>query len=55
MMDAEYNVRMGYWASRNNLKEYKVYAIVIWMFDLDFTNNLKQVLGDNLWPIELTN
>jgi hypothetical protein len=25
------------------------------MFDLDFVNNLQQVHGDNLWPIELTN
>jgi hypothetical protein len=36
----EYNVKVGYWASKNNMKEYKVYATVIWMFDLDFVNNL---------------
>jgi hypothetical protein len=42
-IDAKYNVRMGYWAIRNNVKEYKIYAIVIWMFDLDFVNNLRQV------------
>jgi hypothetical protein len=36
----EYNVKVGYWASKNNTKEYKVYATVIWMFDLDFVNNL---------------
>jgi hypothetical protein len=36
----ESNVRMGYWASKNNMKEYTVYATVIWMFDLDFVNNL---------------
>ncbi len=28
---------------------------VIWMFDLDFMNNLRQVLGDNLWLVKLTN
>jgi hypothetical protein len=25
------------------------------MFDMDFVNNLRQVHGDNLWPIELIN
>jgi hypothetical protein len=25
--DADYNVRMRYWASRNNVQEYKVYAM----------------------------
>ncbi len=29
VIDVDYNVRMGYWASRNNMQEYKVYAIVI--------------------------
>jgi hypothetical protein len=26
-IDANYNVRMGYWASRNNVPEYKVYVM----------------------------
>jgi hypothetical protein len=28
-IDANYSVRVGYWASRNNMQEYKVYVIVI--------------------------
>ncbi len=44
---------MGYLALKNNVQEYKVYAIVIWMFNLDFVNNLQQALRDNPWPIEL--
>jgi hypothetical protein len=27
--DANYSVIVGYWASRNNMQEYKVYVIVI--------------------------
>jgi hypothetical protein len=54
-IDAEYSVRVGYWASRNNVQEYKMYITIIWMFDLDFMNNLRQVLGDNLWLVKLTN
>jgi hypothetical protein len=52
-IDAKYNVKMGYLALKNNVQEYKVYAIVIWMFNLDFVNNLQQALRDNPWPIEL--
>jgi hypothetical protein len=48
VIDANYNVRMGYWALRNNMKEYKAYATVIWMFDPNFVN-LWQVPGDNSW------
>jgi hypothetical protein len=55
VIDANYSVKMGYWALRNNMQEYKVYATMIQIFNLDFLNNLRQVLGDNLWPIELTN
>ncbi len=40
VIDVDYSVRVGYWTSRNNMQEYKVYAIVIWMFDLDFFNIL---------------
>jgi hypothetical protein len=32
-IDTSYSVGMGYWASRNNVQEYKVYVIVIRMFD----------------------
>jgi hypothetical protein len=49
----DYIVRVGYWASRNNVPEYKVYAIV--MFNPTFVNNLQQALGDNLWLIKSTN
>jgi len=41
IIDAEYNVRVGYLALKKNMKEYKVYAIVICMFDIDFVNNLR--------------
>jgi hypothetical protein len=40
VINANYNVKVGYWASRNNMQEYKMYVTVIWMFDLDFVNNL---------------
>ncbi len=36
----DYNVRVGYWALKNNMLEYKVYVTVIWMFDSNFVNNL---------------
>jgi hypothetical protein len=26
MINVDYNVKMGYWASRNNMKEYKIYS-----------------------------
>jgi hypothetical protein len=29
-IDGDYNVRVGYWASRNNLQEYKVYVTIKW-------------------------
>jgi hypothetical protein len=54
-IDVEYNVRVGYWTSRNNMQEYKAYATMIWMFHFNFMNNLKQVPRDNSWPIEPTN
>jgi hypothetical protein len=46
---------VGYWALKNNVQEYKVYVTMIWMFDADFVNNLRQVLRDNLWLVEPTN
>jgi len=51
VIDANYSVRMGYWALRNHVHVYKVYAIVKWMFDLNFMNNLQQTLGNNLWLV----
>jgi hypothetical protein len=54
-INANYNVKVGYWASRNNVQEYKVYVAMIWMFNLDFVNNLRQALGDNPWPAKPTN
>jgi hypothetical protein len=54
-IDANYSVRVGYWASKNNLQKYKVYATIIQMFDPNFMNNLRQAPGDNPWPTELTN
>jgi hypothetical protein len=54
-IDANYSVSVGYWALRNNVQEYKVYVIVIWMFDVDFVNNLQQVPRNNLWLAKLTN
>jgi hypothetical protein len=29
VIDVDYNVRVGYWASKNNVHEYKVYATMI--------------------------
>jgi hypothetical protein len=55
VIDAEYSVRVGYWASKNNVKEYKMYATIIQMFDPNFMNNLKQALRAKSWPIEPTN
>jgi hypothetical protein len=39
-IDAEYQVQVGYWATRNHLRDYKIYARMICMFDEDFLNNL---------------
>jgi hypothetical protein len=44
VIDADYSVRVGYWASRNNVQKYKVYVTMIRMFDLDFVNNLQEAL-----------
>jgi hypothetical protein len=55
MINADYSVRVRYRASRNYMQEYKVYTIVIRMFDLVFVNNLQQAPGDNLGPVELIN
>jgi len=55
MIDANYNVKVGYWALINNVQKNKVYVIVIRMFDSDFVNNLQQILGKNPWLAKLTN
>jgi hypothetical protein len=54
-IDANYSVRVGYWASKNNMQEYKVYVIVIWIFDSVFVNNLWQAPRNNLWLAKSTN
>jgi hypothetical protein len=55
MVDAKYGVKVGYWALRNNMKEYKVYAIMIRMFDPIFVNKLRQAPRDNSWPTKSMN
>ncbi len=32
-IDAKYQVQMGYWAKKNGLQGYKIYVIMICMFD----------------------
>jgi hypothetical protein len=54
-IDVDYSVRVGYWASKNNVQEHKVYVTMIQIFDSDFVNNLWQALGNNLWPAESIN
>ncbi len=55
VIDAYYNVRVGYGALRNNVQEYEVYVIMIRMFDSNYVNNLRQAPGDNPWLIEPIN
>lgn len=50
-IDANYSVRVGYWALRNHVHVYKVYAIVRQMFNPHSMNNLRQTLGNNLWLV----
>lgn len=44
VIDAKYSVRVGYWASRNNVHEYKVYVTMIQMFDLNFVTTCDKLL-----------
>jgi hypothetical protein len=44
VIDAKYSVRVGYWASRNNVEEYKVYVTMIQMFDLNFVTTCDKLL-----------
>jgi hypothetical protein len=39
-INAKYQVQVGYWAVRNHLQDYKIYVMVICMFDEGFLNNL---------------
>ncbi len=39
-IDVEYQIQVGYWVARNHLQDYKIYAIMICMFDEDFLNKL---------------
>jgi hypothetical protein len=39
-INAEYKIKVGYWVGKNGLQDYKIYAIIICMFDEDFLNNL---------------
>jgi hypothetical protein len=54
-IDAKYQAEVGYWAHKNFLHDYKIYVMVICMFDDDFFNSLQQPLGDNPWLVHLTN
>jgi hypothetical protein len=54
-IDVDYSVKVRYWASRNNMQEYKVYVIMIHIFDSNFVNNLRQTPRKNLWLAELSN
>ncbi len=46
-INVDYDVRVEYWILKNQVHVYKVYAIVKWMFDPNFVNNLWQTLGNN--------
>jgi hypothetical protein len=39
-IDAKYQVEVEYWVGKNGLQDYKIYAIMIYMFDEIFLNNL---------------
>jgi hypothetical protein len=39
-IDVEYQVHVGYWARKNDLQDYKIYVIMIYMFDENFLNNI---------------
>jgi hypothetical protein len=54
-IDVKYQVKVRYWAARNHLQDYKIYDIVICMFDEDFLNNLLQPSRNNPWPAHPTN
>jgi hypothetical protein len=39
-IDVVHRAEVGYWAQRNFLNDYKIYVMVICMFDKDFLNSL---------------
>jgi hypothetical protein len=39
IVDAEFHVEVGYWASTNHLQAYKICGTMIKMFMLEFLNN----------------
>ncbi len=54
-IDVEYQIQVGYWATRNHLQDYKIYVTVICMFDENFLNSLLQPPRNNPWPTHSTN
>jgi len=48
-VNAEFQAKVKYWAFINHLQDYKIYLIVIKMFNLEFLSSLSQPLGDNPW------
>jgi hypothetical protein len=54
-IDVEYQVQVGYWARKNGLRDYKIYAIMISMLNKDFLTNIRQAPRDNPWPVHMTN
>ncbi len=54
-IDVEYQVQVGYWVGKNGLQDYKIYAIMICMFNKDFLTNIQHPLGDNPWPVHMKN
>jgi hypothetical protein len=53
-VDVELYAKVGYWASINHFQDYKIYAIVIKMFILEFLSTLLEPPKDNPWPQDLT-
>jgi len=54
-IDVEYQVQVRYWVGKNGLQDYKIYAIMICMFNKDFLTNIQHPLGDNPWPVHMKN
>ncbi len=54
-VDVKFQVEVGYWAYIDRLQDYKIYGTLIKMFKPEFLSSLRQPLGDNPWPINLTN
>jgi hypothetical protein len=54
-IDVEYQVQVGCWATKNHLRDYKIYVTLICMFDEDFLNSLVHPPKDNPWLAHSTN